>query len=338
MIKKILVTGAAGYIGSVLTPLLIKKGYHVRAYDRFFFGDNLPEHKNLEKVFGDTRQLQNKHFKKIDAVIDLASISNDPSGEYFKKETYEINYQARANCARLAKKNKVKRYILPSSCSIYGFNNQLVSEKSNVNPLTSYAKANYLAEKKVLALASKSFCVTVIRQATIFGFSPRMRFDLAINGMTEGAYKSGKLPIMRNGRQIRPMLHVKDTSRGIIFLLSQPFEKINKEVFNIGSKECTKSIKQLAKIVQNNISNLKLQWYGNPDHRSYNVDFSKIESLGYKIKYNLDYGVKEILQKLKKKQTIKDSKSITLNWYQNLEELAPYINLSQLKKGMVKIK
>ena len=338
MIKKILVTGASGYIGSVLTPMLLKKGYHVRAYDRFFFGDNLAKHQNLEKVFGDTRHLQNKHFKGIDAVIDLAAISNDPSGEYFKKETYDINHHARANCARLAKKNKVKRYILPSSCSIYGFNDQIVNEQSKVNPLTAYAKANYLAEKDVLPLASNSFGVTVIRQATIFGYSPRMRFDLAINGMTEGAYQTGKLPIMRNGKQIRPMLHIKDTSRAMIFLFGQPLESINQEIFNIGSQECTKSIKQLASIVQDNLPGLKLQWYGNPDHRSYNVDFSKIESLGFKINYDLDYGVKEILQKLKKKKTIKNSKTITLQWYQQIEEVAPYILLSQLNKNLVKIK
>ena len=113
------------------------------------------------------------------------ALSNDPSGEYFKKETYEINFRSRFNCASLAKKNGVKRYILPSSCSVYGFNKSIVSEQSKLNPLTTYAKCNLLAEKKILKLSNKKFCVTVLRFSTVFGFSPRMRYDLALNGMIE---------------------------------------------------------------------------------------------------------------------------------------------------------
>ena len=337
MIRNILVTGASGYIGSILTPMLLKSGYNVRAIDRFFFGDNLPKHKNLVKIFADTRELKKTHFENIDAVIDLAAISNDPSGDYFKKETYAINHLARYNCAKLAKKNKVKIYILPSSCSIYGFSNNVVNEKSKVNALTSYAKANYLSERDILPLASKNFCVTVLRQATVFGYSPRMRFDLAINGMSEGAYNTGKLPIMRNGNQIRPLIHVKDTSRAMIFLLKQKYNKINKQIYNVGSKECTKSIKQLALIVKKNIKNIKFQWYGDPDHRSYNVDFSKINSLGFRTKYDLNYGVSEVIKKLKEGKIRKDKRSITLEWYKLLEEMRPYVINSHLNSKVMKL-
>lgn len=337
MIRTVLVTGASGYIGSVLTPMLLRKGFNVRAIDRFFFGDNLPNHKNLEKVYADTRNLNNKYFKNIDAVIDLAAISNDPSGEYFKKETYQINHLARKNCAILAKKNKVKKYILPSSCSVYGYNNNIVNENTKVNPLTSYSKANYLAEQDILPLASDKFCVTIIRQATIFGYSPRMRFDLAINGMTEGAFRTRKLPIMRNGKQIRPMLHIKDTSRAMIFLLRQPSKNINSEIYNIGSKDCTKTIAELGNIVKKNVKDSKLQWYGNPDHRSYNVSFSKIESLGFEIKYNIEYGVNEILKKLKTKQISRKSNTITLEWYKLLEEIAPIVINSNIKSKIIKM-
>lgn len=335
MIKTILVTGASGYIGSVLTPELLKKGYKVIAIDRFFFGDNLQNHRNLKKINQDTRLLKSCYFKKVDVVIDLAAISNDPSGEYFKKETIDINFKARLNCARLAKKNKVKKYILPSSCSIYGFNNSIVNETSKVNPLTTYAKANYLAEQNILMLANQNFCVTVLRQATIFGYSPRMRFDLAINGMTQGAYISKKLPIMRNGRQFRPMLHVKDTVRAMIFMVKADKTKINKEIYNVGSKKCTVSIREMADIVKRNIKHTKLKWYGDPDHRSYKVSFDKIHKLGFKAKYDLNYGVKEILLKLKNNLK-KTDKTITLDWYKQLEKFAPYIINTQINKKIIK--
>lgn len=337
MIKTILVTGASGYIGSVLVPMLLKKNYKVRALDRFFFGNFLKKNKNLTILKADTRHLKSSYFRKIYAVIDLAALSNDPSGEYFKKETMNINFKARFSCARLAKKNNVKRYVLPSSCSIYGFNESIVNEKSKVNPLTTYAKANLLAERNILPLSNKNFCVTVLRQATIFGYSPRMRYDLAINGMTEEAFRTKKLPIMRDGSQIRPMLHVKDTSRAIIMMLEKDNKIINKQIFNVGSKECTRSINDMAKIVKENIKDAKLKWYGNPDVRSYNVDFSKISSLGFKKLYDLNYGVREIISKLRQsKKNYKKKINITLDWYQSLEQLAPYIFDCQIKKKIIK--
>ena len=337
MTKTILVTGASGYIGSVLVPMLLKKKYKVIAIDRFFFGNFLKKNKNLKILKADTRNLKSSYFKKIYGIIDLAAISNDPSGEYFKKETIDINFKARFNTAKFAKKNGVKIYILPSSCSIYGFNKNIVNEDSETNPLTTYARANLLAEKNILPLSDKNFCVTVLRQATIFGYSPRMRYDLAINGMTEEAFRTKNLPIMRNGNQVRPLLHVKDTSRAIIFVLEKEKKIINKQIYNVGSKKCTKTILEMAKIVQKNIKNIKLKWYGNPDIRSYNVDFTKINSIGFRTKFDLEYGVQEIIQKLKKtKNNYKKNINITLDWYQALEQFAPYVLNSQIKNKIIK--
>lgn len=337
--KTILVTGGCGYIGSILVPMLLKNNYKVKVVDRFFFGKNLRKNKNLTLLFGDVRSLNKKIFKNIYAIIDLAALSNDPSGEYYKRETYEINFKSRFNSATLAKKYGVRRYILPSSCSVYGFNQQKVKETSQTNPLTTYAKCNLMAERKILKLSSKNFCVTVLRFSTVFGFSPRMRYDLALNGMIESSFVRKVLPIMRDGKQYRPLVHVKDCARSIIFFLRKEIDIINGEVFNIGSDNCTVTIHQLANIIKKSVKNLKINWYGSPDNRSYKVDFSKSKKLGFVAKHNLDFGIREIIKKLKSnKDNAKKTINITLDWYKLLEQMTPTILSCQLKSKIIKFK
>lgn len=317
----VLVTGGGGYIGSTLVPMLLDEGHRVRVVDRFFFGkDKLDPHERLDVVVEDTRRISEAHLDGIDAVIDLAAISNDPSGELFQNATWAINHRARARCAQLAKERGVARYILPSSCSVYGFQtaDTVASEESVTNPLTTYAKANLAAEIDVLALHDNSFSPVVLRQATVFGYSPRMRFDLAINGMTFGAWKTGHLPLMRDGSQWRPMVHVRDTASAMLHMMAAP-EEVAGQVFNVGSEENVYQIGPLGKLVADTIpGNVEIEWYGDPDHRSYRVAFDKIEATGWKASHDARVGVAEIVTALENGDTDRTTDTITLDWYQAL--------------------
>lgn len=326
----VMVTGGAGYIGSVLTPMLMEAGHRVTVVDRLFFGrDTLPpDGPNLKVLKDDIRTLDPSRLKGVDAVIDLAAISNDPAGELVQEKTWQINHAGRVRICKLAKEAGAKRYILPSSCSIYGFQDGVLDENSPTNPLTTYAEANLRAEQDVLPLADDRYCVTVIRQATVYGDSPRMRFDLAINGMTKGFLAKGKIPILRDGTQWRPMVHVRDTSRCMTMLLSAPVDKINGQRFNVGSDEQNYQIKPLAELVAKGLAMpFDYEWYGDPDHRSYRVSFSKVRrTLDFAPQFDAASGARIIADKIKKGGlNPNDPKTITVGWYKNLIEMQKYI-------------
>ena len=327
---RVLITGGAGYIGSILVRELLSKGHQVRVIDRFFFGkESLKDIEDqIEIIKGDTRWIESNVFKDIDCVMDLVALSNDPSGELDPKKTMEINYKGRVRIAKLSKKTGVKKYILASSCSIYGFQEGILTENSDTNPLTTYAKANFLAEQEALPLADKNFTVTVLRQATVYGLSPRMRFDLAINGMVRGFYKNGKIPIMKDGTQWRPFVHVKDTSNTFILTMEAETDLVNKQIFNVGSNEQNYQIFSLAKLVADSIGlPFNYEWYGSPDHRSYRVSFDKISTtLKFKPKFTPKEGAKEIYKALKNgKIDPDDPKTITVKWYKHLLEMQAFL-------------
>jgi len=331
----VLVTGGAGYIGSVLTRSLLEKGYNVACLDRLFFGvDPIKDIVGkVDLVKDDVRWFKPEILKGIDAVLDLASLSNDPSGELEPQKTLEINYMGRVRVANLAKKYGVTKYVLASSCSIYGFQEGTITEESDVNPLTTYAKASILAEKETLPLADKSFTVTALRQATVYGASPRMRFDLAINGMVLGFFKNGKIPIMRDGKQWRPFIHVKDTSDAFIKILESDPELVNGQIFNAGSNEQTVQIFDLAKLVAEAIGlSFNYEWYGSPDNRSYRVNFNKIkETLHFKPNYTLEQGAKEVFDALKGgKISADDPRTITVKWYKHLLEMQVFLKSTEI--------
>lgn len=331
----VLVTGGAGYIGSVLSRILLEKGYNVTVLDRLFFGrDSIKDIADqITLVKDDIRFFNPGILKGIDAVFDLAALSNDPSGELDPQKTLEINYKGRARVAHLAKKQGVKKYVLASTCSVYGFQKQVITEESERNPLTTYAKANMKAEQEILPLASEDFSVTLLRQATVYGFSYRMRFDIAINGMVLGFYKNNKVSIMRNGEQWRPFVNVNDTSNAFIQVLETEPEIVNGQIFNVGSDEQNTQIFDLAKLVAESIGlPFNYEWYGSPDTRSYRVSFNKIkETLNFRPRYTIGEGAKNIFDALNDgRLNPDDPRTITVKWYKHLLEMQNFLKDTEI--------
>jgi nucleoside-diphosphate-sugar epimerase len=323
--KRVVVTGGAGYIGSVLTEMLLDAGYEVTVLDRFFFGptlDHLSGREGLRLVRDDVRTFTPTVLDGAYAVCDLAALSNDPAGDLDPEKTREINHRGRARVARLARERGVERYVLASSCSVYGFQNGVLDEQSTTQPLTTYAHANLDAEASNLPLAAAGFCVTALRQATVYGLSARMRFDLAINGMTLGVFHGGRVRVLRDGTQWRPMVHVRDTSRAFLAVLGAPPEAVNGQIFNVGSDEQNFQILPLARRVSEAVGRpFEMEWYGDPDHRSYRVSFSKIQrTLGYEARYTPEDAAREIFAALQSGRTAPDLRTRTVEWYKNLIE------------------
>jgi len=329
--QKVLITGGAGYLGSELTKLLLKKKIQVIVVDTFYFGfDKLTKHPNL-KIFHSN--INNFNFKKkVDCVIDLAAVSNDPSGKLFKKSTKETNYLGRFELAKKAKKFGIKKYILISSCSVYGKNNTMCYEDTKTNPLTEYSKNNLKAEKDILKLSSKHFSVTVLRLATLFGFSNRMRLDLAINNMLYEGYFKGTIPLLRDGSQQRPFININFVNKVIAKIINEKkIVKIQGQIFNVGHEEYNLKLKDLASLVKKIIlkrykKKSKIVLYGSKDNRDYFVNFDKLKKLSSFKVNKLENEIEKLLNNfISKKISVEQSK--TLDWYNKLYEWNNYLDL-----------
>ena len=319
----ILVTGGAGYVGSVLIPALIQDGHKIKCLDRFFFGDEYLKSRqfgaSLELVRDDIRWFEPKILKDIDLVMDLAALSNDPVGDLNPEKTFEINHKGRARVVQLCKENGVPQYILASSASIYGQQKDIVTEDSLVNPLTAYSKANRLAELAALPLNDDNFTVSVLRFSSIYGLSPRMRFDLAVNSIVLDLYNTGKIIVYgKNNR--RPFLHIKDAVRAYQATIVANKKLISGQIFNVGSDKQNYSIFDLAKETGNVISNdYELEAQDTPDNRSYVASFSKIKNiLDFDSIYTVKDGAKEIYDALMNGQLKYSIQHITLKWYKHI--------------------
>ena len=331
---KIFVTGGTGYIGRVLVPMMAKEGHEVTVLDRMFlnYDDVEREYHDMKVrlIKGDIRDFDPNYLKGMDATVDLAALSNDPSGDLDPVKTWDINYIGRVRVARMAKKLGVKKYIVASSCSVYGFRDDIADEKSKPNPLTTYAQANIAVENDNVRLSDEEFASTALRFATAFGYSKRMRFDIAVNAMTLNAYKTNKIRLMRDGEQYRPFVHVIDISRSILNVLSQPKDVVGGEVFNIGGDSLNVKLKDLAKIIKNEVDpTSEIEWYGDPDIRSYKVSFKKaLNELKFKTVVDIKKGAQEILDKLKSGELADLPQTHTVEYYKKLLESASIVNKS----------
>jgi nucleoside-diphosphate-sugar epimerase len=324
--KKIIVTGAGGYVGVLLCDELLKKGYHVIALDRYFFGldkmEGISLSPNLEIRKDDLRYCDISIFKEVYAVVDLAGLSNDASAEIDPALTKSINYKGSERFAREAKQHGVERYLYSSSASVYGAGaKKALSEGDPLYPQTEYAKSKVSMEKVLLELKDDKFHPVMLRNATIFGLAPRMRFDLAINIMTMRAWKERVIYIMGGGEQWRPFVHVRDVVKAFILSLEAPLEKVDGEVFNVGSSDLNFQIKQLSQFVVDVIPNVKVHVIpDDADKRTYNLNFDKIRDvLGFQVSVQVHEGIVEIKQALEKGiLDPEDPTCFTLQWYKSL--------------------
>jgi nucleoside-diphosphate-sugar epimerase len=304
----VLVAGGAGYIGSILVPLLLERGHRVRVLDRFYFGNPFgkltDEQKNrLEVVRADSRSFDPAAFAGIEGVIDIAGISNDPSCELEPDLTRTVNLEGGKRLAEAARAAGVRRYVYSSSCSVYGHGEGLgLTETSTRHPVSLYARAKADMEDALFALhgAHKSFEVVALRLATVFGLAPRMRFDLAVNVMTKNAYVGRRIMVDGGGKQWRPFVHVRDVADAFLLALTSDAKKVAGQVFNVGSTQNNVQILNLAFRVRDAVPGTEIVHAPtDPDLRDYNVNFDKVHrELDFSAKRSIDDGIREVLAAL----------------------------------------
>lgn len=304
--KNILVTGGAGYVGNVLIPQLLSKGYNVKVYDILYFGkDTLPlNNPNLEVIEGDIRDIPKfaKACEGVDVVLHLACISNDPSFELDGGLSKSINYDCFEPMVIAAKNAKVKRFVYCSSSSVYGVSDRpQVTEDTPLVPLTDYNKYKGLCEPLLFKHMSDDFTCVTIRPATIYGYSPRMRLDLSINILTNHAVNKGTITVFGGGQQ-RPNLHILDMCDAYELMINAPHDKIQGETFNIGYQNYT--IMELAQMVKKTVESIfpergeiNLVVTESSDNRSYRINSDKIKRvLDFAAKRTIEDGVRELCQ------------------------------------------
>jgi len=242
-VKKVLVAGGAGYVGSVLVRELLGKGYAVKVFDRLYFGESglADVRDRIELAAGDIRYMDPSVLEGVDAVIHLAGLYNELTSQYDDGANYRMNTNATASLAFLCKGRGVKRFVLASSCSVYHSGRQenpeeFLDEESELSPKSGFARAKLDAERLLIGMADKDFCPVILRKGTIFGFSPRMRYDLVVNTFLRDALSRGRMNLHFRGEMWRPMLEVRDAARAYIACLEAPEEKVRGEIFNAAGR------------------------------------------------------------------------------------------------------
>ena len=298
---RVLVTGTEGYLGTLVAPELMARGHDVTGVDTGFYKEGWlyhgPDVTPLTLV-KDLRRLTVADLQGYDAVVHMAELSNDPTGELVPDITYEINHAGSVNLATLAKQAGVKRFVYMSSCSVYGVAEQdFVDETSPVNPQTAYAHCKVLVERDLTAMADDDFSPTFLRNATAYGASPRMRFDIVLNNLAGFAHTTGEIRMLSDGTPWRPLVHGRDIAKAIVCALEAPRETVHAEVFNVGDTGHNYQVREVAEIVADVFPGCKLSFGDRgSDNRSYRVSFDKIAATlpGFACEWDARRGAEEL--------------------------------------------
>jgi nucleoside-diphosphate-sugar epimerase len=304
---RLLVTGHNGYIGAVMVPLLLQEGYEVVGidsdlYTACLFGDAPVTVPSIRK---DIRDVEVADLKGFDAVLHLAALSNDPLGNLNPNLTYDINHHASVRLAELSREAGVPRFLFSSSCSTYGAaGDNVLTEEAEFNPVTPYGESKVLVERDVASLATDDFSPVFLRNATAYGVSPYIRFDLVLNNLVAWAMATGKVYIKSDGTPWRPIIHIEDISCAFVAALRAPREAIHNQAFNIGRDEENYQVRDLAEIVRETVPNCEIGYDpdGGPDKRSYRVNFEKVGRLlpGFKPRWDARKGAQELYEAYQK--------------------------------------
>ncbi len=298
---KILVTGTEGYLGCLLAPLLIERGHQVIGVDTgyykvgWLYNGTETTAKTLNK---DIRNISLEDLQGVEGIVHMAELSNDPTGQLSPTITYDINHAGSVRLAKLAKQAGVRRFVYMSSCSVYGVATEGdVTEESPVNPQTAYAECKTFVERDVQPLANDDFSPTFMRNATAFGASPRMRFDIVLNNLAGLAWTTKEIKMISDGTPWRPLVHALDISKAIICALEAPRDIIHNQIFNVGDTANNYRVKEIAEFVAEAFPGCKLSFGDNAsDNRSYRVSFEKINTVlpGFKCDWDARLGAKQL--------------------------------------------
>lgn len=300
---KVLVTGHHGYIGSVLTPVLASAGHDVMGLDTFFYGgcdfiDEAPW--EAPAIRRDLRDVEPGDLEGFDAVVHFGALSNDPLGDFDPELTYEINFRATIRLARMARDAGVRRFVFASSCSMYGASGSdaLLDESAPLRPLTAYAESKVRSEEGLAELVTPDFAPVAMRNATVYGASPRLRLDIVLNNLAGWALTTGKVRLLSAGTSWRPLLHVRDVAATALALLDAPEDTVRGEAFNVGTNEQNYLVRDLAEILAK-ITGCEVEIAGDatPDPRSYRVDFGKLARTlpDLRLAWDAERGARELI-------------------------------------------
>ncbi len=329
---KVLVTGSEGYIGAVLVPVLEGRGHEVVGLDTGFYQDGMlydGSESRIKRIQKDIRLMTEEDVAGFDAIVHLAELSNDPLGQHAEENTYDINHQGSVRLARLCKSAGVNRFVYTSSCSVYGIQigDEIKTEESETYPQTAYAKCKVLVERDVSRMADDDFSPTFLRNATAYGPSPRMRFDIVLNNLSGLAWTTRQIRMTSDGTPWRPLVHVLDICDAIACTLEAPRDIIHNQIFNVGDTQENYRIREVAQIVSDTFPGCELTFgQSDGDNRSYRVSFDKINAQlpGFACRRNLELGANQLLEIFK--QIDMSDETFGFRAYTRLKQLKYLIN------------